>query len=187
MDEKIIWAIVGLSGSGKTSVGAGSFKDRGVPEIISHTTRNMRAGEIEGETYYYVDKETFDKLEKVEEVCYAGNYYCTSKNEIENKLKTNDELVVVVSIEGVEALKHSYGDIVKSVFMDINKDLCISRMIARGDSKDAIEKRKAQSEITNEFDNGKFCDYIYSCPVDISIEDNKRDFQNFIAKIKEEI
>lgn len=161
MSKKIIWALVGPSGSGKTTVGMGTLKKLGIPEIVSHTTRAPRVGEEEGVTYYYVTKEDFDKLEKVEEVCYAGNYYCTSKNEIERKFEIADELGIIVSIEGVEALKEVYGDAVKAIFMNVNREECIKRMIARGDSEEAIESRKRKFEESNEFDNGKYCDFIY--------------------------
>jgi guanylate kinase len=185
MKKNIIWAIVGPSGSGKTSVGAGSLKGAGVPEIVSHTTRAMREGEVEGINYYYVTKEDFDKLEKVEEVCYSGNYYCTSKNEIENKFKTSNELCVVVSIEGVEALRKCYGDVVKSVFMNIDRDICIQRMYDRGDSEEAIQKRIKNFDESKEFENGPKCDYIYNCPLNMDIEDNKKDFLKFINEIRE--
>lgn len=187
MSNRIIWAIVGPSGSGKTSVGAGSFKERNVPEIVSHTTRAMREGEVEGVNYYYVTKEIFDTLEKVEEVCYSGNYYCTAKEEIENKFKLSNELCVVVSIEGVEALRECYGDTVKSVFMNIDRDVCIQRMYDRGDSEESIQKRIRNFDETHEFENGPLCDYIYDCPLDMSIEDNRINFQEFIAKIREEL
>ena len=184
---KKIWAIVGPSGSGKTSVGAGSLKESGVPEIVSHTTRKMREGEQEGINYYYVTKEEFDKLRKVEEVCYSGNYYCTSKDEIEQKLEKSDEVCIVVSIEGVEALKENYGDMVKSIFMNIDRDICIQRMIERNDTIEQIEKRIKNFDETHEFENGPKCDYIYNCPLNMTIEENKKDFLNFVQKIREDL
>lgn len=183
MDKKEILAIVGPSGSGKTSIGAGSLKEQGIPEIVSHTTRAPREGEIEGVTYYYVTKEDFDKLDKVEEVCYSGNWYCISKEEIEAKFKLSNELVIVVSIEGVHALREN-GYNVKSIFMNIDRETCIQRMIKRGDTLEAIEKRVKNFEETKEFENGQYCDYIYNVPVNMSIEENKKDFVNFIESLK---
>lgn len=180
MTDKRIWVLVGPSGSGKTSVGMGTMKGMGIPEIVSHTTRAMRPGEEEGVTYYYVTKDIFDTLEKVEEVCYAGNYYCTSKNEIERLFENNNELAIIVSIEGLEALRRTYGDIVKSIFMSVNQDECIKRMIARGDKPEAIESRKKQFETGDEFNNGKYCDYIYDggyLPMDEDLENFKKFFQ----------
>ena len=38
---------------------------------------------------------------------------------------------------------------------------------------------------SKEFENGPRCDYIYNCPTDMSIEDNRKDFLKFIENLKE--
>lgn len=185
--KKIIWALVGPSGSGKTTVGMETLKRLGIPEIVSHTTRAMRPGEEEGVTYYYVTKEVFDALEKVEEVCYAGNYYCTSKNEINKKFQEADELAIIVSLEGAEALKECYGeDVVKSIFMNVNEEECIKRMIARGDSEEAIESRKKRFVEAHEFENAKNCDFTYDGGY-LPMDEDRIAFEKFYNKIKEEL
>lgn len=187
MSKKIIWCLIGPSGSGKTTVGMGTLKKLGIPEIVSHTTRQPRVGEEEGVTYYYVTKEEFDKLEKVEEVCYAGNYYCTSKNEIEKKFSMSDELGVIVSIEGYYALRDCYGpEIVKAIFMDVNREECIKRMIARGDAPEAIESRKRKFDESSEFDNGKYCDFIYDGGY-LPMDEDMVQFEKFYTECKNEV
>lgn len=186
MTKKIIWCLVGPSGSGKTTVGMGTLKKLGIPEIVSHTTRAPRVGEEEGVTYYYVTKEEFDKLEKVEEVCYAGNFYCTSKNEIEKKFQESNELGVIVSIEGYHALKEVYGDIVKAIFMDVNREECIKRMIARGDAPEAIESRKRKFEESDEFNNGQYCDFIYDGGY-LPMDEDMVAFEEFYKTCKEQV
>ena len=182
---KNIICIVGPSGSSKDSVALYSLKSVGYLDIVSHTTRAPRIGEVDGVNYHYVTKEVFDKLRKVESVCYSGNYYCVAKDEIEAKFKKSNNLAVVVSIEGAEALKAEYGDIVKTVFMNIDRDVCIQRMVLRGDSEESIQARIKNYDESKEFENGPRCDYIYNCPTDMSIEDNRKDFLKFIENLKE--
>lgn len=51
------------------------FSPDSLAELVSHTTRAPRVGETNGKDYFFVTKEEFDKLAKVESTCYAGNYY----------------------------------------------------------------------------------------------------------------
>jgi len=68
----LIYILIGPSGSGKTAIGNNS----GLVELKSHTTRNKREGENEGNPYYFITEEEFFELDKVEETEYNGNYYC---------------------------------------------------------------------------------------------------------------
>lgn len=156
---KII-TIIGPSGSGKTTLG-NYLKHLGCEEIISHTTRSPRVGEIDGLSYYFVDKQTFDKLNKVENITYAGNHYCTSKEEIEERLKHPCKAIyAVVTYEGYQAIKQHYPAETISVFVNTAKEDCIKRMIARGDSEEKIAKRIENFDKDKEFDNKDKCDYI---------------------------
>lgn len=59
--------------------------------IITTTTRSPRPGETEGKDYFFVSKETFQEMQKneefLEDIEYSGNYYGTTKKEIERVLK----------------------------------------------------------------------------------------------------
>jgi len=78
-----IFLITAPSGAGKTTI-AQELQDMGVwEECVSHTTREMREGEEEGKTYYYISEEKFKEMcsngEFAEQVTYHGNYYGISK------------------------------------------------------------------------------------------------------------
>lgn len=91
---------MGASATGKTSL----VEEVGVPTLVSHTTREQREGEIDGEDYYFINKETYDKLDKVEWTKYAGNYYCLARGEIEKKLRESDKIAVILDRHGIERL-----------------------------------------------------------------------------------
>ncbi|CAG8465189.1 10486_t:CDS:2 [Gigaspora margarita] len=68
-------------------------------KLITTTTRSPRLGEINGQDYYFVSREEFQKgitnnqfLEYVE---YNDNYYGTSLNGLEKSLSTKNVLLVV--------------------------------------------------------------------------------------------
>lgn len=157
---KII-CLIGPSGCGKTTIGM-KLKERGILEIVSHTTREMRINEIDGETYYFVDEAAFEKLDKIENVQYAGNRYCISKEEIKKKAEESDMLFAIVTYEGYEALKRCYGNSVISVFIKADKLTCIKRMYVRGDMKESIKNRIKNYSDIDEFNYENECDYIFN-------------------------
>lgn len=154
-----IFNIVGPSGSGKTSLGILGLRPEGFPEVVSHTTRAIRVGEVEGEAYYFVDEETFKSINKIEETLYAGNYYGLSRAEIDNKLKLGS-MYAITDINGAMALKRAYGDKVVSIFIDVKPELIEERMRRRGDSEPNIKSRLEKAMKDKEFENGQFCKYI---------------------------
>jgi len=132
----------------------------GIPELISHTTRQIRVGETEGISYYFVNKEEFDSIEKIEYSNYAGNYYCLSKKEVEDKLSKYDKVFAITDYHGVEQIKQIYPDITTTIFIDVTYDDMIKRMKNRGDKKEDIAKRIYNSIMTDEKENKHKCDFI---------------------------
>lgn len=159
LEGKEIFVLMGASGSGKTTIG-NYLKEVGIPEIVSHTTRQKREGEVEGETYYYVTKEEFDQIEKVESVKYGNNYYCISKKEIENKFQKHDKLFVICDINGMEQLQKHYPGQVCVIYLHTSLEEMERRMRLRGDSEENIKIRLEYAKQTNELENGRFADYI---------------------------
>jgi len=159
LDGKNIYILMGASGSGKTTVG-NYLKELGVSEIISHTTRSKREGEVEGETYYYVSREEFEKIEKIEEVKYQNNLYCISKKEIENKFEANDKLFVICDVNGMEQVKNSYPKHVVVIYLYTSLEEMEKRMRVRGDSEENVQGRLDYAKVTNELENGKYADIL---------------------------
>jgi len=157
--EKKIYVLMGASGSGKTTLG-NFLKEQGIPEIISHTTRTMREGEVDGVTYYYVTKDEFDQIEKVEQVEYGGNFYCISKKEIDQKLQENDRIFVICDVNGMLQVKASYPEETTVIYISTNLKVMEERMRLRGDTEENIQKRLNYATETNELDNGKYADII---------------------------
>jgi len=135
----LIYIIIGPSGSGKTLVGE-YMKEKGLKELISHTTRAPRRGEVEGVSYHFVDEKTFHDTEKVEENYYAGNYYGVSLKEIETKTKESD-VFVVTEINGARAFRQKYGNKVWIIYVDSSPRKLRERMKRRGDSRESIRRR----------------------------------------------
>lgn len=159
MKEKRIFILMGASGVGKTTLG-NFLKEQGIPELVSHTTREKRSGEIDGETYYFVSKEEFDQIEKIEFSNYNGNFYCLSKKEVEEKLQKHDKVFVIADINGVKQIKAHYPKQVTVIYISASLEEMKQRMKARGDSEEKIQSRIDYALKTKELENGKYADYI---------------------------
>ena len=161
MDNKpTIVLLIGTSGSGKSVLGK-FLQGLGVPKLISHTTRNIRVkdGEINGVNYYFITKEEFDKLDKLEQTCYNGNYYGLSRAEVE---RHNDRVVyAIVDIQGVKSIKEKYGEQnVIVVYIKVTYLKMIYRMLKRGDKLKDIAKRIKTCIVTKEMENYKLADIV---------------------------
>lgn len=180
--KKII-LLVGCSASGKTTLGF-HLQSLGINELVSHTTRSKRQGEVDGVTYYYITKEEFDKIDKLEQTYYAGNYYCLSRQEVETYKE--DLVYCIVDSYGVQQIQENYGkNNVIAIYIDVSCIDMIKRMRQRGDSEENIQKRIEFAIKTNEMERDlEVADYIIA---NTDLETQKRSLTCLISKIKKEM
>ena len=154
--EKIL-VIAGQSAVGKTTVvGRILEKDGRFEYIRSATTRAPRADAFNSE-YIYLSKEEFEKrilggcmLEYTE---YGGNFYGTPKSEIERIFSAGKIPLLILDLNGVEALKRSHYDFsVFAVYITADRDIIEKRLLERvrasgmtKEAMDVFEKRKLQN------------------------------------------
>lgn len=103
--------IIGPSGSGKGTLVNHLRANSGALDLVfpvSCTTREKRPGEKEGETYYFVSRDEFQKRiandDFLEFAEYGGNLYGTLKSEIVNSLEAGQCVAREVEIQGAETI-----------------------------------------------------------------------------------
>lgn len=179
--------LIGPSGSGKTTIGQ-YLQTKGIPEVVSTTTRKPRVGEENHISYHFCTKNDFEQKIKenffVEQTCYSGDWYGTSVNEINEKLENYELCYSVIEMNGYKNLKNGFQNHVVSIFLNISEKECIKRMKNRGDTEENISKRIQNFKKTNEFDNGKYCDYI--CNMEQSFSNVYNDIDEILKKIKKD-
>lgn len=154
----MIYVITGPSGSGKTTLG-NHFKELGLSELVSHTTRGKRVGEVDGVSYHFVTREEFERIEKVEESCYSGNLYGTSKAEVLAKLEKGD-VFAVTDVHGAKAFKKIFGNRVKVIYIYSNPRYLRKRMKERGDSAGSVRDRIHTLKVKKEYQNRFYADEV---------------------------
>lgn len=154
-----ILLLLGPSGCGKTTLGQ-KLAEVGIPELVSHTTRAMRKGEIPGRSYHFVTPEEFNQIQMIESVCYAGKQYGISYQEVEAKLKEHSQVFAVVDINGVRCIKEAFGGLVTVCFIQADEEILATRMRNRGDAEELVQQRLAYMKEHAEAENYRYADVI---------------------------
>ncbi len=120
-DKGILVIFSGPSGSGKGTVLTKLLEKRDDAKIsVSMTTREKRAGEIDGVHYYYVTREYFEKKiadnKMLEYAEYAGNLYGTPKDPVDEMLKAGLAVILEIEVQGAEKIRKLYPDAI-SIFL----------------------------------------------------------------------
>ncbi len=172
------------SGAGKTTLVKALFER--VPDLefsVSATTRQPRAGEVDGREYFFLSEEQFLRhiqagdFVEYEEV-YPGTSYGTLKREVDSRIHAGKHVVFDIDVMGGLKVKRQYADLALSLFImppDLNE--LEMRLRRRGtETESSLQKRldKAKWEISyaQEFDQ-------------IIINDNlNRSVEEVICKVK---
>lgn len=149
MKNKKIIVLVGPSGSGKTSIGQ-ILEGKGIPRLVTTTTRSARIGEVDGVDYYFRNFSKLDMDEFVEQTIYNKNRYGITKKEVESMLEKHDMVHVSLDKQGADVLAETYPEETFLVFVKITEEEMVRRMKNRGDTIDQINERVLFSRKTEE-------------------------------------
>lgn len=149
MSERgLLIVLSGPSGVGKGTVRKAIFESEGndFQYSISMTTRNKRAGEVEGVDYFFRTKEEFEAMiqrgEMLEYAEYVGNYYGTPLTYVNQTLDTGKDVFLEIEVQGAQQVKEKVPDGVFIFLTPPNLNELKSRIIGRGtDSEEVIEER----------------------------------------------
>ena len=152
-----VFIISAPSGSGKsTLVGQLMTRVQGLRFSVSYTTRQPRGQEREGQEYYFIGREEFEKRmaggEFLESAEVFGNYYGTHQSELERAASESVDLVLDIDVQGARQLKKRIPGAVSIFILAHSRQILEQRLRARSqDSEQVIERRlrEAAEEIRN--------------------------------------
>lgn len=135
------------SGAGKTTIIRRLMQDD--PRLVfsvSTTTRAKRTGEVEGVSYHYVDRDTFQKMadngEFVEWAKVHTNCYGTAKKEVDRIWGAGKIPVFDVDVQGAKNLRASLPDTVLMFILPPSIDILIERLRQRNtESEEELQIR----------------------------------------------
>jgi len=157
-----VFMVVAPSGAGKSSlVNALLARDDDICLSVSCTTRPPRPGEVDGREYHFIDLAEFrrrkDQGEFLESAEVHGNFYATSRREIENRLAQGKDVLLEIDWQGARQVRAIFANAVGIFILPPSIDALDERLHKRGQDSPSVIKRRllaAGSEIAHapEFD-----------------------------------
>lgn len=177
-----IYVVMGKSASGKDSIYRELVKDRdlGLREIVSYTTRPIRAGEKEGVEYHFVTEGELETLQNegkvIEHRAYNtvhGIWHYFTVEDAQIDLEHHDYIVIGTLESYVQIVKYYGEDIVVPVYVEVENGERLARALHRergqkepkygelcrrflADEEDFSEEKIAQAGIQKRFKNIDF-------------------------------
>jgi guanylate kinase len=142
----LLFVISAPAGTGKTTL-VKMLTDEfpRVTRSVTCTTRKPRPGEINGQDYFFLTEEEFEKKLKtgdfLEHANVFGNHYGTSRSLVEKELKTGKHVILVIDTQGALQLKDKLNAIFIFISPPSLEELKKRLYQRRTESPELIEKR----------------------------------------------
>lgn len=145
------------SGTGKTtlitrtqSLLAGDETFGGLAFSVSHTTRQPRAGEVDGRNYHFVDHAAFQAMidgdRFLEWAQVHGNLYGTSLDEVLPRVEKGIDVLLDIDVQGAERVLARYPGAHGILILPPSYEVLEARLRRRGlDDEAVISRRLAAS------------------------------------------
>ncbi len=152
------------SGTGKTTLTHMLLKEFPDMEFsVSYTTRKPRPGEVNGKDYFFVDRETFERMieegDFLEWAQVYGNLYGTSKSQVLKALNEGKDILLDIDTQGALQVKKNFPEAVLIFILPPSFKELERRLRSRGtDDEETIEKRLKIARV--EVERAPLYDYI---------------------------
>ncbi len=176
MARGFLLVLSGPSGSGKGTVSQALMQNRDdIVFSISATTRNPRATEVDGENYFFYDKEYFmDMVESGEFLEHAyvhTNYYGTPKKFVFDQIEKGEIVLLEIDVQGALQIKKNYKEAVFIFLLPPTMDELRNRIVKRGtETEEDIDTRFANAFKELDF-VGEYDFFVVNDKVDAAVAD----------------
>ncbi len=164
MSKGTLYVVSAPSGAGKTSlVKAMLQRDSKILVSVSHTTRDMRPGEVDGVDYNFVSMDQFNEM--VEQSAFLEfaevftNKYGTSQIWVQEQLDNGKDVILEIDWQGAQQVRRLMPGCLSIFIVPPSKEALRERLTNRGqDSDDVINHR--MSEAVSEMSHYGEYDYL---------------------------
>ena len=153
MNTACLFTISAPSGAGKTSLVKALLQRRVESTVVSvsHSTRAIRAGEVDGEAYHFVSLEVFDKMvdddEFLEHARVFDNCYGTARASVDALLASGKHVILEIDWQGARQVKAKMPETVSIFILPPSREELERRLRDRGtDDESTIARRMRDAE-----------------------------------------
>jgi len=146
-----LFIISAPSGCGKTSLVKKLIEQNDRLSVsVSHTTRDIRPGEVDGVNYYFVSEQEFDNINKkdgfIESALVFGNYYGSAKHVVEGLLDSGKDVILEIDWQGARQARKHFMDAISIFILPPSIEALRDRLNKRDqDSKSIVENRMQEA------------------------------------------
>lgn len=164
MSKGTLYIISAPSGAGKTSLVRDLVaSDPDVAVSVSHTTRAMRPGEVDGQDYHFVDQDTFLSMAGhsafLEHARVFDKYYGTSQQHVERLLLNGQDVILEIDWQGARQVRRLIEDSQSIFIVPPSLEALRQRLLGRGQDDESVISRRMQDAV-NEMSHYAEFDYL---------------------------
>jgi len=153
MNKGNLYIISAPSGAGKTSlVKKLILKLNNIIVSVSHTTRQMRQGEIDGKDYFFIDFEQFKTMRScsafLECAQVFDNFYGTAQQTVEDNLAQGYDVILEIDWQGAQQVRKLIPDCISIFILPPSIEALRERLEARGKDDAEIIARRMRDAVT---------------------------------------
>lgn len=174
-NESLIFIISGPAGVGKTTL-CNALKNvlgEKIAAATTTTTRQPRAGEIDGRDYHFVDEATFQRLIEADafleySVVHGRNFYGLTRREVEQHFALHRHMLLNMDVQGLMKLRQVVRDdglqrlarrVISVFLVPPNREALQERLRRRASDSPAEIDRRLQSAV-REMESSVHYDYL---------------------------
>ena len=153
MSQGTLFIVSAPSGAGKTSLVRELIESLdGIQVSVSHTTRAMRTGEVNGVNYHFVDVPDFEAMiergEFFEHARVFDNYYGTSRPAVQAALDAGQDVILEIDWQGARQVRSQLPDAVSIFILPPSRDELERRLASRGTDEHAVIERRMRDAVS---------------------------------------
>ncbi|WP_078554776.1 guanylate kinase [Bacillus alkalicellulosilyticus] len=163
-EKGLLIVLSGPAGVGKGTVcGALRNENTEIQYSVSATTREPRAGEVDGVNYFFKSREEFESMiennQLLEHAEYVGNYYGTPIDYVKQTIEEGTDIILEIEVQGALKVRERFPEGVFIFLMPPSLAELRKRIQGRGtETAEIIDRRMTVAK--EEIDMMKKYDYV---------------------------